>query len=364
MIPGLLASEVSAALREFIITGFETETAPFRGEFRRLVEEQQDGEAFIKGPYVAVGLPFLSGQSGCDFFSGFKTEFPPHAHQEQAWRRLSANGKAANTLVATGTGSGKTECFMYPVLDYCHKAGKPGIKAIVIYPMNALATDQAKRFAKEIYSQPSLKGLRVGLFVGGDGQGLKVMGQDQVITDKETLRQNPPDVLLTNYKMLDYLLMRPQDQKLWVNNGADTLRYLVVDELHTFDGAQGTDLSLLIRRLRARFDLAPERLICVGTSATLGGEESAAGLLQYASDIFSAPFPPDAVITEQRQSPDEFIDTLSFLNLNPDIGPETLQIALRQGLNEYLLAAYELYFSKQPEMDLEGMPGRIALGKV
>ncbi|NQD59337.1 DEAD/DEAH box helicase, partial [Pseudomonas sp. CM25] len=363
MIPGLLASEVSAALREFIITGFETETAPFRGEFRRLVEEQQDGEAFIKGPYVTVGLPFLSGQSGCDFFSGFKTEFPPHAHQEQAWRRLAANGKAANTLVATGTGSGKTECFMYPVLDFCQKAGMPGIKAIVIYPMNALATDQAKRFAKEVYNQPSLKGLRVGLFVGGDGHGVKAMGPDQVITDKETLRQNPPDVLLTNYKMLDYLLMRPQDQKLWVNNGPDTLRYLVVDELHTFDGAQGTDLSLLIRRLRARFDLAPERLICVGTSATLGGEDSVVGLLQYASDIFSAPFPREAVITEQRQSPDEFIDTLSFLNLNPDIGPETLQIALRQGLNEYLLVAYELYFSKQPEMDLQEIPGRIALGK-
>ncbi|MBU0922227.1 MAG: DEAD/DEAH box helicase [Pseudomonadota bacterium] len=363
MIPGLLASEVSAALREFIITGFETETAPFRGEFRRLVEEQQDGEAFIKGPYVTVGLPFMSGRSGRRFFSGFETEFPPHAHQEQAWQRLSDASKAAHTLVATGTGSGKTECFMYPVLDYCLKAGGGGIKAIVIYPMNALATDQAKRFAKEIHGQPSLGGLRVGLFVGGDGHGSKVMGPEQVITDKDALRQNPPDVLLTNYKMLDYLLMRPQDQKLWVNNGPDTLRYLVVDELHTFDGAQGTDLSLLIRRLRARFDLAPDHLVCVGTSATLGGEDSVAGLLGYASDIFSAPFPRDAVITEQRQSPDEFIETLSFLNLNPSIGPEVLQAALAKGLDEYLRAAYELYFSKPPEHGLEDMPGRIALGK-
>lgn len=70
MIPGLLATEVAAALREFIVTGFETETAPFAGEFRRLVEEQQDGEAFVKGPYVTVGLPFLGGQSGRSFFSG------------------------------------------------------------------------------------------------------------------------------------------------------------------------------------------------------------------------------------------------------------------------------------------------------
>lgn len=361
MIPGLLATEVSAALREFIVTGYETETAPFKGEFHRLVEEQQGGEAFIKGPYVSVGLPFLSGKAGQNFFSGFNTEFPPYAHQEQAWQRLASDRKAANTLVATGTGSGKTECFMYPVLDHCLRAGA-GIKAIVIYPMNALATDQAKRFAKEIYNQPALKGLRVGLFVGGDGQGTKVMGPDQVITSKEELRNNPPDVLLTNYKMLDYLLMRPKDQKLWAQNGPDTLRYLVVDELHTFDGAQGTDLSLLIRRLRARFDMAADQLICVGTSATLGGDDSVQGLLDYASDIFSSPFRRDAVIAEQRQADSDFLDNIAFLNLNPSIGPEELREALYQGLEAYLLKAYELYFSNPPEQDLMAEDGRIALG--
>jgi len=363
MIPGLLATEVSAALREFIVTGYETETDPFKGEFRRLVEEQQDGEAFIKGPYVSVGLPFLTGSSGRDFFRSFETEHPPYAHQEQAWQRLASDRRAANTLVATGTGSGKTECFMYPVLDHCQRAAAPGIKAIVIYPMNALATDQAKRFAAEIHRQPTLKGLRVGLFVGGDGQGTKAMGPDQVITDKETLRNNPPDVLLTNYKMLDYLLMRPQDQKLWAHNGPDTLRYLVVDELHTFDGAQGTDLSLLIRRLRARFDLKPDQLVCAGTSATLGGDDSINGLLAYASDIFSSPFRRDSVIAEQRQSDSEFLDNLAFLGLNKEIGPEDLSLALNEGLQAYLLKAYELYFSKQPELPLDSKEGRIQLGK-
>ncbi|NOG30579.1 DEAD/DEAH box helicase [Halomonas sp. TBZ9] len=177
MIPGLLASEVSTALREFIVTGFETETPPFKGEFQRLVEEQQGGEAFVKGPYVSVGLPFIKGQSRRDFFSSFETEHPPYAHQEQAWQRLGSDRQALNTLVATGTGSGKTECFMYPVLDHCQRTASKGIKAIVIYPMNALATDQAKRFAKEIHQQPVLKGLRVGLFVGGDGQGTQAMGR-------------------------------------------------------------------------------------------------------------------------------------------------------------------------------------------
>src|SRR5690554_8009273 len=105
MIPGLLASEVAAALREFIVTGYETETAPFKGEFRRLVEEQQEGEAFLKGPYVSVGLPFLTGGVEKDFFPGFETEFPPYAHQEQAWRRLVSSGAAANALVEIGRAS-------------------------------------------------------------------------------------------------------------------------------------------------------------------------------------------------------------------------------------------------------------------
>jgi DEAD/DEAH box helicase domain-containing protein len=363
MIPGLLATEVSAALREFIVTGYETETAPFKGEFRRLVEEQQDGEAFLKGPYVSVGLPFKRGKTARNFFRDFEIGFPPFVHQEQSWQRLASDRQAANTVVATGTGSGKTECFMYPVLDHCHREIGAGIKAIVIYPMNALAADQAKRFAKEIHRLPALKGLRVGLFVGGDGQGNKMMGPDQVITDKETLRNNPPDVLLTNYKMLDYLLMRPQDQKLWAYNGPDTLRYLVVDELHTFDGAQGTDLSLLIRRLRARFEMAQDQLICVGTSATLGGEDSIKGLLDYASDIFSSPFRRDSVIAEQRVGVEAFLDNIAFLNPNPAVGPEDLQAALLKGLSEYLLAAYELYFSKPPEAGLMTLEGRQMLGK-
>src|SRR5690606_33539553 len=174
---------------------------------------------------------------------------------------------------------------------------------------------------------------------------------------------NPPDVLLTNYKMLDYLLMRPKDQKLWAHNGPETLRYLVVDELHTFDGAQGTDLALLIRRLRARFGMKPEQLVCVGTSATLGGDDSIKGLLTYASDIFSSSFGRDSLIGERRESDSEFLDTLAFLGLNKDIEPEHLTKALAEGLYPYLHKAYDLYFSKEPDVPLETMEGRIKLGE-
>src|SRR6185436_18056184 len=114
--------------------------------------------------FLEAGLPFRQGPGGRRFFESFETQKPSYVHQEMAWRRLDSQGEAANTLVATGTGSGKTECFLYPVLAHCARAVKAderGIKALVIYPMNALATDQARRFAEVIASTPAFAGLRV-----------------------------------------------------------------------------------------------------------------------------------------------------------------------------------------------------------
>ena len=186
-----------------------------------------------------MSLPFRQSDLGRDYFSNLYLPFIPYQHQANAYERLTA-AKPLSTLVATGTGSGKTECFMNPVLDYCASTKEKGIKAIVIYPMNALATDQAKRFAETISSNEDLKNkVTVGLFVGQeDSDKSKVMSSDKVITCKDTLRDNPPDILMTNYKMLDFLLLRPKDQVIWSFNSSETLQFLIVDELHTFDGAQ------------------------------------------------------------------------------------------------------------------------------
>ena len=163
-------------------------------------------------------------------------------------RRRRTNWRWCSTLVATGTGSGKTECFLLPILDHCLRDNRPGVKAILIYPMNALATDQAGRIARLIHNAPALRGVRAGLYVGGEGDAHRAMGPGHLITDRGRMRREPPDILLTNYKMLDYLLLRPEDQGVWQHNAPGVLRSLVVDELHTFDGAQGTDLACLIRR--------------------------------------------------------------------------------------------------------------------
>ncbi|WP_461534711.1 DEAD/DEAH box helicase [Spongorhabdus nitratireducens] len=366
MIPGLLAQDIARSLREFIVTGFETDTWPFAGKFDALVNKHNNGEAFIKGPYVSIGLPFLKKTDRNDLFDGFKTEHSPFAHQQQAWSNLSSLGKYKSTIVATGTGSGKTECFLYPLLDHCQRHRKPGIKAIVIYPMNALATDQAKRFASVIHNTPELKGnIRAGLFIGGaEETDQKIMGPEQVITCKTTLRKNPPDILLTNYKMLDYLLMRPKDQPLWENNDPDTLRYLVVDELHTFDGAQGADLGMLIRRLKARLDVPKNHLVCAGTSATLGSEDQMDDLARFAGDIFDTSFDKHSIIGESREAHGKFLDVMDFsLLLNPAFTPEKLNPRHYDNPDEYLDAQAKLFLGDEHGLDIRSVSGRQALGK-
>jgi len=298
VLPSILASEIRKSTRSFLVSAYEASDGICHGVMQRFVDREH---SIDKGPYLQVGLPFRSGSEGRGFFGKFEIAHPGFAHQEAAWRRLASTREASNTLVATGTGSGKTECFLYPVLDHCLRARQAGqvygIKALVIYPMNALASDQARRFAETVASTPAFKGLRVGLYVGGGGKtgGETMMTPTSVITDRDAMRKAPPDVLLTNYKMLDYLLVRPKDRKLWAHNGPEVLRYVVVDELHTFDGAQGTDLSLLLRRLRARLQTPEGHLICAGTSATLGDGDTLP-LREYARQIFASEFPAESVV--------------------------------------------------------------------
>jgi len=277
MIPSIVASELQEAIRRFLYASFPMTTPGFRRDDggTMLDDLLADPEAIFKGPYLGLGLPFRRMEAGAKLpFDRIDLSFAPYRHQFRAFQRL-CGPNPRSTLVATGTGSGKTECFSLPILDYC--AGRPeqGVKAIIVYPMNALAADQARRFARDIHDRDSLRGhVSVGLYVGDTGSSVrKVMSRDSVITCRETLREYPPDILLTNYKMLDFLLLRPRDQRLWRYNEPNRLRYLVVDELHTFDGAQGTDLACLVRRLRDRL-LPGDGLACVGTSATLGGESA------------------------------------------------------------------------------------------
>ena len=276
------------------------------------------------------------------------------------------NGRS--TLIATGTGSGKTECFQYPILEYCYRhRGETGIKALIIYPMNALATDQSKRFAELIWKSPELRGnVKVGMYVGGHEQNPnRMMGEDTVITDHETMLNTPPDILMTNYKMLDYLLVRPKDAALWKDNKPDALKYIAVDELHTFDGAQGTDLACLLRRLKSRLWTPGGYLCCIGTSATMGSKDNGKSILEYAEEVFGEPFEEDAVVTEDRLSPDEFFagQEITDFTMPTSAQVEELNTLVSQDDEKAYLRAVTAAWTNLSGTDVITPEGRIALGK-
>lgn len=310
MIPSVLARQLERGGRDYLATTFPILNEPFKSAFAKF--SSSDGGLYLE-PYTAIKLPFRTASDFPeDFFKAVHPKFTPYVHQKRAFERLTGDD-GRSTLISTGTGSGKTECFLYPILEYCwNHRGERGIKALIIYPMNALATDQAGRIAKLIWDSPELKNnVSVGLYVGGLGHagGSSIMSENGVITKRDTMLSNPPDILLTNYKMLDYLLVRPERAGIWGHSdvmGA-MLRYVAVDELHTFDGAQGTDLACLLRRLKSRLHVQRGDLCCIGTSATMGDASSTAGMRKYASDIFGEDFDEDSVITEDRLAVDEFL---------------------------------------------------------
>jgi DEAD/DEAH box helicase domain-containing protein len=347
MIPSILSQQLKQGIEDFLRTTFPVSTPFFNGAVDKLLDEE---DKVFKGPYLSVQLPFQKGYGRPDYFTDVPMAFSPHLHQEQAFDRLSGK-RPKSTIVATGTGSGKTESFLYPVLNFCYQhRGEPGMKAIFIYPMNALATDQAGRLAAAIYENPNLKRMvTAGLYVGqSEKEPHMVMGHENIITHKETLRASPPDILLTNYKMLDYLLIRAKDYPLWSHANPETLQFLVVDELHTFDGAQGSDLACLIRRLKARLNTPKDFLCCIGTSATLGSEGQKERLVDYAQQVFGEPFGENAVITESRITAGQFLENSMITRVDlvdPDV-LDKLDPEVYDNFQDYIRMQCRLWFDE------------------
>ncbi|MCA1673609.1 MAG: DEAD/DEAH box helicase, partial [Actinobacteria bacterium] len=199
------------------------------------------------------------------------------------------------------------ESFLVPLLEHCarqRRVGQQGIKALVLYPMNALANDQARRAATLVHQHKELTGVTVGLYTG-DSDGGVGMSATSVIGDRYAMRRSPPDILLTNYKMLDMLLLRSEDTPMFAN-AAESLRYLVLDEFHTYDGAQGTDVAMLLRRLGMSLGVTTDErplgaITPVATSATLGGgPDGATALREFARTVFGAEFDETSLIGEGR----------------------------------------------------------------
>ena len=287
----------------------------------------------LKGPYISLSKAFHQGATVRSLIDegllhahmANLVEFPGlYGHQEDAIRSIGA-GKT--TLISTGTGSGKTECFLYPIVSQCLRLrdenAPAGISAVIVYPMNALAEDQLGRlrgflagtgvtFAMYVGKTPETDADVVGQVLPAGATRadyLKALARakeenrDTVvhpaeeICSRDAMRKTPPRVLITNVKQLELLLTRSKDVELFANARLD---FLVFDEAHTYSGAGGAETACLIRRLRLFCKKDADATRCIATSATIADPSARDGAgAQFASRFFGVDAANVAIVGEK-----------------------------------------------------------------
>lgn len=234
-----------------------------------------------------------------------------HRHQTQAVAKAIAK---RSYVVTTGTGSGKSLCFFVPIVNAAVNArkagGPPRTRAIIVYPMNALANSQMEEIGKFLAQSDLPPNLRptVARYTGQESQ-----------EDRRKVAANPPDILLTNFMMAELLLTRSDPTDAQVLSNAQGLEFIVLDELHTYRGRQGADVAVLVRRLRDRCGDLKKSPLCIGTSATMASEgadaDKAKIVAGVASRLFGAAIGPEDVIDESlRRATD---DSLKLADVRP-----------------------------------------------
>ena len=284
-------------------------------------------EELVRGPYLEKAQTYAEGKPLDKLSLHEKTRAtlrerlggrPLYQHQTDALTLLL---EQQNAIIATGTSSGKTLCYQIPILDDLLRDPSAGLRAIIIYPLNALVNDQLGEWEQMLKGYPHIRFAR---FTGQTPNSqeryeerlraviseqladkdlteqerqreVKRRLEEQLRTDpqnrlnhREAIRANPPQVLITNFSMLEYLMERPIDAPIFENA---RLKFLVLDEVHAYRGVQATEIAFLIRRLKDR--LSTEKLVSIATSATLGkldDPESKDKVRQFASDLFGEDF--------------------------------------------------------------------------
>lgn len=241
----------------------------------------------------------------------FPKKATPYVHQLQAWRLL-ANESPQSVVVTSGTGSGKTECFMVPILDrLCREqqaTRRPlvGVRALFLYPLNALINSQRDRL--HAWTHAFGNSVRFCLYNGNTEHKLPQRERDRVpnqVLDRETLREAPPPILVTNATMLEYMLVRAQDAPILAKSKG-ALEWIVLDEAHSYIGSQAAELALLLRRVLYGFGVEAGKVRFVATSATIGDPAGGAGikLRAFLADLAGVDVKQVYVVAGKRSVPD------------------------------------------------------------
>ena len=304
--------------RDSIVSDYRSFTTSFTKikaeDIQSFVKEQYDTGHYWPAPLIQLNPVYVSGQNVEDlvaagklhptcqdiFRFGRENGSPGisaqlYKHQQDA---IDIAQKGESYVLTTGTGSGKSLSYILPIVDHILKtkqADSPSIKAIIIYPMNALVNSQLEELEKFLGHYGDSKPITYGRYTGQESQ-----------EERQLMAAIPPDIVLTNFMMLELLMTRQDDLDRTVMQAAKGLKYLVLDELHTYRGRQGADVAMLVRRVREA--LNPD-VLCIGTSATMASE----GTLQarneavatVASKLFGTEVKAANIIVEtlQRQTP-------------------------------------------------------------
>ncbi len=324
--PAKAAEEIKKEYIGYISTSYH-----FRDQKIQNKMEKELNGLVSNGPFLEVKDIFENGRSirelmSCGVLSPLFTELAQgndgksklhldrqlYKHQDEAIVKIVSG---ENVVVSTGTGSGKTYCFLIPVLNELLREQEngtldDGVRAIFIYPMNALANDQIKGL-REILS--FYKDIKFGVYNGGTEEkeedairlyeatfakdGLGRLSNERL--SREEMKDKPPHILFTNYAMLEHLLLRPKDDVLFSKS---QLKYIVLDEAHVYSGAVGIETALLIGRLKARLgDSRPQFIL---TSATLGdqSEESKKKVAEFATALTGCEFKTTSIVYSYRKT--------------------------------------------------------------
>lgn len=333
------ARKVEDSYREYIATTIHFDDADLQKQLETILCEPG---YLAKGPFLEAAPPYRKDKTVADLVEegllckgmmslgggearNFDPYRPLYVHQVKAIEKSVAG---RNYAVVTGTGSGKTECFLLPILNDIltefEKSGRSaGVRAMILYPMNALANDQLKRLRRLLKGTDITFGRYTGDTEEKESVALrkwKDENPDQTrlpneILSREKIRENPPNILLTNYSMLEYLLLRPEDAPLFEGAFGANWRHIAIDEAHVYSGALGTEIAYLLRRVKARIESETgelPKLHCYATSATIGSEEDMPKVAKFARDLFGEPFSGDPadldVITSEKDQPQDALD--------------------------------------------------------
>ena len=348
-----LLNQVATAMRAFafdrhIIKSYEQFSRSFStiraDDLREEINRQYINKRFWPDALLSLNPRFRSGPTvdrlvgdgTLDEATGkiFRLPGPLYQHQAESIAKARA-GKSY--VVTTGTGSGKSLCFFVPIVDAivrARKAHQPrGTRAVIVYPMNALANSQINEIEKFIAQSGLPEALKpvVRRYTGQESQ-----------EERQGIAKEPPDILLTNFMMAELLLTRQDELDTKVIDQTRGVQFIVLDEFHTYRGRQGADVAILVRRLRNRCtpDKAP---ICIGTSATMANAEESGSRAQavaaVAARLFGMPMGPDAVIDESLQRTTD--DGLQLQHIRPKLA-NVLRAELSHGLTDEKLRTHPL----------------------